>query len=112
MVPIMTPAQLAEFHARLKKLSAADQATGVANLKAEFARAGIPLPPLPGPWGNDLVDLAWALQDHNGPRGADGLGACGFIVNGVPECCNLTAAQCAGIPGSTFDPSAQCPPEA
>jgi hypothetical protein len=106
---------LTEFHKKLKKdlkdLNADDQATGVKKLKEEFKNQDIPLPPLPGPKRNDLIDLSWALQDSHGPAGAQGLGACGFIVNGVPQCCNLTQAQCALIPGSTFDANKRCPPE-
>jgi hypothetical protein len=107
----MTPDQLKAFHKKLKKLSATDQANGVTALKAAFKKASISLPPLPGPNKNDLVDLSWALQDADMRDSPDKVGACGYIVDGLPpQCCNLTAEHCALIPNSTFDATARCPP--
>jgi hypothetical protein len=121
MVPIMTPAQVAAFKAKLKPLSTQDVKTAVAHIKAELAKPDVQerlkKADAAHPEKNlvkkanspDIIDVSWALSGSDGPPGTDGLGACGFNVGGVPQCCNLTEAQCKGIPGSTFDSTAQCP---
>jgi hypothetical protein len=122
MVPIMNTEQLEAFKQKVKKLkpvSATDQAAAVASMKAELAKPDVKTrlakaatahPELTAKAASaDIIDVSWALSASDGPPGTDGLGACGFNVGGVPQCCNLTKAQCDGILGSTFDSTAQCP---
>ena len=108
----MTDDEVKEFHKKVEKLSnlsPEEQATAIANLKEDFARAKILLSSPSGEGEKSLKDLSWELQENN--PSDDDVGACGFKVGNVIHCCNLTEAQCGRIPKSMFEANKLCPPE-
>jgi hypothetical protein len=84
-------------------MTPADVAQAIANM-AQVLRDTYGLTESTSPTTDaQLKALAWEVQRAASENSTPGVGACRYIDSaGVPHCCNLTAAQCSQIPGSTF----------